>query len=155
MRVHGIVMLYSMASVRRGSNAATVRRTAGVALAALLAVIAQGSVLAASNACGGAAGGGHAGGEFGAIGVVDVLTEFASVCVNGLEIQYDENTPVTINGRPATTKQLAPGQVVAVETRAGAGQLAAEKIAVMRVLEGPATGVDASTQTVFVMGRPV
>jgi hypothetical protein len=90
-----------------------------------------------------------------AIGVVDVLTERSSVCVNGLEIRYEDATPVTINGRPASAKALALGQVVAIEARPAPGQLEAQNIAILRVLEGPATGVDGPAQTVFVMGQAV
>src|SRR5262245_1445801 len=139
------------------------------AFAALLALTAFGAARTAWGACadmGGGVGGTGAvarGGVGGtgisdtptAIGVVGVITEFASVCVNGLEIHYDPGTPVTINGRSASAKQLAVGQVVAVEAQSAAGRLAARSIAVLRVLEGPVTRVDADAQTVFVMGQPV
>jgi hypothetical protein len=32
-----------------------------------------------------------------------VITGFASICVNGVEVHYDANTPVSINGQPAAT----------------------------------------------------
>jgi len=146
----------------------SIRRAARAALAAL-AVAALGYAPLAWSACadmGGGVGGTGAvarGGVGGtgisdaptAIGVVGTITEFASVCVNGLEIHYDQGTPVTINGRWASAKQLAVGQVVAVEAQSAAGRLAARSIAVLRVLEGPVTRVDADAQTVFVMGQAV
>jgi hypothetical protein len=91
----------------------------------------------------------------GTVGVVGVVSEFASVCVNGLEIHYEEATPVTINGRPGNAKQLALGQVVAVEARSADGRFEARNIEILRVVEGPVTGVDAGTWTVFVMGQAV
>lgn len=142
------------------------RHTARAALAALLALAALGAAPAAWSACadmGGGVGGTGAvakGGVGGTgapttIGVVGVITEFASVCVNGLEIHYDDGTPVTINGQPGSAKQLALGQVVAVEAQASAGRLAARSIAVLRVLEGPVTRVDAAADTLFVMEQAV
>lgn len=44
--------------------------------------------------------------------VEGVVTGFASVCVNGLELNYAESTPVTLFGRAASTRDLAVGQVV-------------------------------------------
>jgi len=129
---------------------------------AVLALTALGAAPAAWSACVDAGGGATTRGAGpgvpdvpGAIGIIDTLTEFASLCVNGLEIHYDDGTPVTINGRPASVRQLALGQVVAVEAQSAPGRLAAQSIAILRVLEGPATGVDASAQTVFVMGQAV
>lgn len=91
----------------------------------------------------------------GTVGVVGVITGFASVCVNGLEIHYGPGTPVTINGRPAGTAQLALGQVVAVEAQPEAGQLSARSLAVTWTLEGPVTRMDADAGMVFVMGRAI
>ncbi len=91
----------------------------------------------------------------GPLGVVGVITQFASVCVNGLEIHYDDDTPVKVNGRPARAAQLALGQVVAVEAMRGAGRLSARSIEILQVLEGPITRSDPAARTVFVMGQAV
>jgi uncharacterized protein DUF5666 len=93
--------------------------------------------------------------DSGTLGVVGVITQFASVCVNGLEIHYDDGTPTTVNGRPARTAQLALGQVVAVEAMRGAGRLSARSIDILKVLEGPVTRSDPAARTVFVMGQAV
>ena len=47
-------------------------------------------------------------------GIVGTITGFASICVNGLEVFYDENTPTNANGEPLGTGGLAIGQVVAI-----------------------------------------
>jgi hypothetical protein len=44
--------------------------------------------------------------------VEGVITGFASICVNGLELHYQSNTPVTISGKAGSPKDLAVGQVV-------------------------------------------
>ncbi|HKA40196.1 MAG TPA: DUF5666 domain-containing protein [Burkholderiales bacterium] len=136
------------------------------AFAALLVVAALGPAPAAWSACadmGGGVGGTGAVAEGGVggtgapttIGVVGVITGFASVCVNGVEIHYDDGTPVTINGQPGSARQLARGQVVAVEAQTRVDRLAARSIAVLRVLEGPITRVEAAADTLFVMGQAV
>lgn len=91
----------------------------------------------------------------GSLGVVGVIQGFGSVCVNGLEIEYDAGTPVTVNGRPAAAAELALGQVIAVEARPVNGALTARSIAVLRALEGPVTRTEPGAGRVFVMGQPV
>jgi hypothetical protein len=130
-------------------------RTVLAALSALAALGAAPAWSACVTTGAGAGGGARMADASGAIGVVDVLTASSSVCVNGLEIHYDDGTAITINGRRAHAGQLALGQVVAVETRASAGRLAARNIAVLKVLEGPVTRADPDTRTVFVMDQPV
>jgi hypothetical protein len=122
---------------------------------ALVGLATLGVVPAAWGACGNGGAAAGAPNMPAAIGVVEVLTEHSSVCVNGLEIRYEDATPVTINGRPATARALALGQVVAIEARPASGQLEAQNIAILRVLEGPVTRVDGPAQTVFVMGQAV
>jgi hypothetical protein len=127
--------------------------------AAALSVLAVLGTAPAWSACvtgaGGGGGGAHAMDASGAIGVVDMLTASSSVCVGGLEIHYDNATPVTVNGRRAHVSQLEIGQVVAIEARAAAGQLTARDIAILRVLEGPVTRIDPDTRRVLVMGQVV
>ena len=49
------------------------------------------------------------------LGVFGVITGFASICVNGIELHYDAATPVSLNGAPAQAGALAVGQVVMVQ----------------------------------------
>ena len=131
--------------------------SARAALTVLLALAALGAPPQAEGACSGPEGGAARAipDAAGPIGVVGVVTAFGSLCVNGLQIHYEDDTPVTVNGRPANPPQLAPGQVVAVEARSAGGRLAAQSIAIVRVLEGPVTRVDAGARTLFVMDQPV
>ncbi len=92
-------------------------------------------------------------GGVGGTGIVGVITGFASICVNGLEVQYDATTPVWDNGRPATTRQLAVGQVVSL-TAAGTGaQTKARSIAVIHALVGPVAAVSQNTGKLLVLGQ--
>ena len=74
-----------------------------------------------------------------AVGIVGIVTGFASVCVNGLEVHYEANTPISENGRSADAGALAVGQVVSIEAVATPGGLRARDVAIVHVLEGPVT----------------
>lgn len=71
------------------------------------------------------------------MGIVGVVTGFASVCVNGLEVHIDDATPVSENGRTAHVGNLAVGQFVSIDARASAGGLRASDIAIVHLIEGP------------------
>lgn len=70
--------------------------------------------------------------------VLGMITGFASICVNGLEIHYDPATPVSRNGQPASQQQMAVGQVVAVKTEPTAKGLVTRRIAILNAVEGAA-----------------
>src|SRR5262249_41510449 len=48
------------------------------------------------------------------IGVLGVITGFGSICVNGIEVHYDANTHVALNGDLSSASALGIGQVVSV-----------------------------------------
>src|SRR5262249_10194711 len=48
------------------------------------------------------------------VGVLGVVTGFASICVNGIEVHYDAMTPVALNGDLVSANALGVGQVVSV-----------------------------------------
>ena len=91
----------------------------------------------------------------GGTGIVGVITGFASICVNGLEVQYDASTPVLADGRGATTRELAVGQVVVVRALGEGAQLSARNIAVIHAVVGPVTRVGASTGQLELLGQTV
>lgn len=78
-------------------------------------------------------------GGIGGTGIVGTITGFASVCVNGVEVHYDDHVPVSENGQPSSVSALAVGQVVALDAGRGARGLTARKIEVVYALEGPVT----------------
>lgn len=89
----------------------------------------------------------------GGTGIVGTITGFASICVNGLEVHYDEATPMTENGQPAGMNRLAVGQVVAIDAAPSARGLEARRVVIMHALAGPVTHNDGQRMTV--MGQPV
>lgn len=92
-----------------------------------------------------------AAGETGA--VVGTITGFASICVNGLEVHYEDTTPVTANGARSSTDSLAVGQVVAIEATPSTRGLEAKRVAIVHAVVGPVTRVDGNE--LEVMGQRV
>ena len=92
-------------------------------------------------------------GGIGGTGIVGVISGFASICVNGIEVEYVAATPVWDDGRPGSARTLSVGQVVAV-TAAGSGvQTKARGIATVHALVGPLDTVDVATGQLQVMGQ--
>jgi hypothetical protein len=89
-------------------------------------------------------------------GVVGVVTDFGSICVNGWEIQYRTDTPVEVDGVRAAARDLERGQLVRVDAQQiSAKEYRAARIAVLESLIGPVTQVDAKRRMFWVMGQPV
>lgn len=94
-----------------------------------------------------------AGSGMGGTGIVGTITGFASICVNGLEVHYDDATPMSENGQPANARRLAVGQVVAIDAAPSARGLEAKQVVIMHALAGPVTRNDRGG--LEVMGQPV
>ncbi len=75
----------------------------------------------------------------GKLAVVGVVTGFASVCVNGIEIHYNEQTLVSINGESSSTSSLAVGQVVSLTADSTPKGWNASKISTNDAVSGPVT----------------
>lgn len=117
----------------------------------------EGGIGGTGNLAGGIGGTGHVAsdGGIGGTGVIGIITGFASICVNGIEIHYDRNTPVQVDGRPGTMRDLAAGQLI-VARAAGAGQeLAAQHIAIIHAAAGPIGSMDRETGEMRVLGQTV
>lgn len=94
-------------------------------------------------------------GGMGGTGIVGVITGFASICVNGIEVNYDTNTPVWDNGKPSAISQLVVGQVVSVAVTEAGDQLRARGIGVIQAVVGPISMVNAATGELRVMGQSI
>ncbi|MGZ9738382.1 DUF5666 domain-containing protein [Pseudomonas sp. GNP012] len=94
-------------------------------------------------------------GGIGGTGIVGTITGFASICVNGMEVHFNKNVPVSENGIAATSTRLAVGQVVAVEAFNSRRGLEAGRIAILHVYEGPLTALPRDSLPMRVMGQPV
>lgn len=94
-------------------------------------------------------------GGLGGTGIVGTITGFGSICVNGVEVHFDNKVSLSENGVPASSNQLAVGQVVAVEAGASSRGLQARSIAILHAYEGPITDVAVGPASLRVMGQPV
>jgi len=95
----------------------------------------------------------------GGTGIVGVVTGFASVCVDGLEVRYDHDVPMDIDGVPGTADQLRVGQVVAIRAADPAPDAGlpsrARVISVRTELAGPIEAVEIGSTTLTVAGQLV
>jgi hypothetical protein len=95
----------------------------------------------------------------GGTGIFGVVTGFASVCVDGLEVRLDKNVPISVNGAAASAKQLRAGQVVAIE--AAGQETAAHAVGKVRMISvryevsGPIEAVDTAAGAIVVAGQRV
>lgn len=95
------------------------------------------------------------GSGMGGTGVVGVITGFGSICVAGLEIHYDQSTPVSVDGLPGSVGQLATGQLVSVVADGGAGSLKARHIDLNSAVVGPVEAVASDGKSFRVLRQSV
>lgn len=91
----------------------------------------------------------------GGTGIVGTITGFASICVNGVEVHFADDVPVTMNGSPSMPNELAVGQVVAVEAGVSGRGLEAKQISILNAFEGPVTTLPRGSEPMMVMGQAV
>ena len=97
-------------------------------------------------------------GGVGGTGIVGVVTGFASICVNGVEVHFSRSTPIMVDGEHGSASELLVGQVVVIRATGAMNdsnaQLQAQQIFVQHAAVGPLTQVDAETGMFEVMGQP-
>jgi len=91
----------------------------------------------------------------GGTGIVGTITGFASVCVNGVEIHYDPSTPISVDGKPSTLRELAVGQIIAAHAVGAERELTARNIAVIHAVVGPISILNSETRQMNVLGQTV
>lgn len=82
----------------------------------------------------------------GGSGLFGTITGFASVCVNGIEVQVGSATALERFGRESSPSQLAVGQVVWIEATGRGGQLHAEHISILTAAAGTLHEIDLREQ---------
>jgi hypothetical protein len=95
----------------------------------------------------------------GGTGIVGVVTGFASICVDGLEVRFDRTVPVFVNGTAATTGQLRIGQLVVIDANgpptASDPVAQARTISVRTEASGPIEAIDIHAGAIMVAGQRV
>src|SRR5262249_42728873 len=76
------------------------------------------------------------------VGILGTVTGFGSVCLNGVEVAYDEATPVSESGTAVAATKLVRGMTVAVTAIETTGHLAAGAIEIAPAVMGPVTAVE-------------
>lgn len=94
-------------------------------------------------------------GGIGGTGIIGVITGFASICVNGIEIHYNNDTPVSIDGRSSTARDLAVGQIVAARALGTGHELVARNITIMHAAVGPISIINSETGEMRVLDQTV
>ncbi|MCK4707893.1 MAG: hypothetical protein KAU21_04690 [Gammaproteobacteria bacterium] len=97
----------------------------------------------------------NTGSGLGGTGIVGEITGFGSIFVNGIEIEYDSETPFTINGIPAAYQQLAVGDVVEVLTTNAHQHTDARVINLRHEVIGKVESVNAQTSSFIIQGQTV
>jgi hypothetical protein len=94
----------------------------------------------------------------GGTGIVGVVTGFASICVDGLEVRFDKTVPISVNGVSAAAGQLRVGELVVIkasgEVTAPNQVVRALMISVRYEVSGPIEAV-AATGEMMVAGQRV
>lgn len=91
----------------------------------------------------------------GGTGIIGVVTGFASICVNGLEVRYDASARVDIDGDTSSVAALRAGQVVVIQAQGIPAALQARTISIRREVAGRIDAVEPATGTLTVAGQPV
>ena len=94
-------------------------------------------------------------GGIGGTGILGTITGFASICVNGIELHYNDNTAISVDGQLTTARELAVGQVVAARALGTGNELTARNIAVIHATVGPIGNFDIGKGEMQVLGQTV
>lgn len=89
------------------------------------------------------------------VAVIGIVTGFASVCVNGIEIHYTNATPADSNGVQINSADLAIGQLVSINAEPTPQGLTASHIHVQHAVSGSIEHIDAGNGTLSVVGQKV
>ncbi len=87
--------------------------------------------------------------------VIGTIVRFGSICVNGLRIAYDLETPTERDGRDITAADLQVGQVARVDVESTDGRLEARHITLLSSVTGVVTARDEGARAFQVLGQPV
>lgn len=88
-------------------------------------------------------------------GIIGVVTGFASLCVNGYEVELDGGSVVTIEGHPATPADIHLGQLVVIEAEEADGKLRAASVDVRLAAMGPVSAISDDRKTLTLLGQTV
>ncbi len=89
------------------------------------------------------------------LGLIGRITGFGSIFVNGIEVEYDQATKVSLDGAPADVRDLALGQVVEVLARNEQGRVTGSNIRIRYEVAGPVGTIDENSGIIKVLGQSI
>lgn len=91
----------------------------------------------------------------GGTGIYGIISAFGSIVVNGVHIDYEAETPVSIDGERGSSADFAIGQLVAVEAEPMGERYQARLVDIQHAVVGPVSDVDADARLITVLGQSV
>lgn len=95
------------------------------------------------------------GSGIGGTGIRGVITDFGSVIVNGLHVDYVADTPIFQDGEVVAAEALELGQVVAIDAFGDQASLSAQSIDIRREVLGPISDIDPAADSITVLDQRV
>ena len=87
--------------------------------------------------------------------IVGVVTGFASICVDGLEVQYDSAATVDLDGTSVPVSVLRAGQMVVIQAQGTPASPRAQALSVRRAVVGRVDAIDPRSGLLTIAGQPV
>lgn len=96
----------------------------------------------------------------GGTGIVGMISGFGSLCIAGQEVFYDQQTPVVVNGQPASYQVFGLGQMVSIRAKAVDAEdrdkgFVATEIQVLHEVSGVVESVAEDQRTFSVLGQKI
>ena len=91
----------------------------------------------------------------GGTGVVGTIDDFGSIWVNDLEVEYDADTQIQIDGNAANATQLRLGQQVQAQIELRDGKVYASNITIQHEVIAQVESLDLQANTLTVMGQQI
>jgi Domain of unknown function (DUF5666) len=91
----------------------------------------------------------------GGTGMVGVITGFASICINGLEVHYDDTVAVDIDGTAVSVSALRAGQIVVIRAEGSMPAPYARTISIRNELVGRVELMTLDPPMLMIAGQPV
>ena len=89
------------------------------------------------------------------IGIVGMVTGFGSIFVNGIEIEYDKDTPFTVNGKITDDQTIAIGDIVEILTTDENEYTTARSINIRHEIIGKVESIDRNAMTYKIQGQTI
>jgi hypothetical protein len=91
----------------------------------------------------------------GGTGMAGVITGFASICINGLEVHYDDTVAVDIDGTAVSVSALRAGQIVVIRAEGSMPAPYARTISIRNELVGRVELMTLDPPMLMIAGQPV